>query len=56
MHMYGAAVLALRGNVYLDPITSQVGCAPAQQRRHERTLEPSAPCVRLRLAALHVGG
>lgn len=23
MHMYGAAVLALRGNVYFDPITSQ---------------------------------
>jgi len=25
MHMYGAAVLALRGNIYFDPITSQVG-------------------------------
>jgi hypothetical protein len=25
LHMYGAAVLALRGGVYFDPITSQVG-------------------------------
>lgn len=32
LHMYGAAVLALRGDTYFDPITSQVTMAGCQER------------------------